>query len=148
MEHIDRDKAQRVWQRVQSQTPQASTAPAMTPDGLILEELTDQGLYRQLARQNSDHAAALGQLSQQSRHRASVLRGICKLSGLSVPAQMPKANRQENLSAALRLLMGRLLRRRTEYERLCDHEEFGPLYRRLMEHTADSATALAVLIGK
>ena len=151
MEHIDREKAQRVWQRVQSHqtpipAPQAhSLAP--TPEGLVLEEITDSLLLNQLAQQIKDNTA-LRTLSQQAQNRAAILRGICVLSGVTAPGQIPKPPRQDNIPAALRRLMGRLLRRRAEYETLCTHEEFGPLYRHLMEHTADSATSLAVLIGK
>ena len=151
MEHIDREKAQRVWQRVQAQQ-NVSLAPqrpglATSPEGLVLEELTDHLLLQQLAQQRKDNAA-LRQLGQQALERADVLRGICALSALTPPARLPRPTRQDNVPAALRRLMGRLLRRRAEYERLCIHEEFGPLYRHLMKHTADSAVSLAVLIGK
>lgn len=149
MEYIDREKAQRVWQRVQSRQAPASQPQGLapTPEGLVLEEVTDSLLYAQLAQQLKDNTS-LRLLSQQAQSRAAVLRGICVLSGLTAPGQIPKPSRQDNIPAALRRLMGRLLRRRAEYEKLCTHEEFGPLYRHLMEHTADSAVSLAVLIGK
>ena len=149
MEYIDREKAQRVWQRVQSRQAPAPQPQGLTltPEGLVLEEMTDSLLLAQLAQQLKD-STVLRTLSQQAQHRAAVLRGVCVLSGLTAPAQIPKPPRQDNVPAALRRLMGRLLRRRAEYETLCTHEEFGPLYRHLMEHTADSATSLAVLIGK
>lgn len=153
MEHIDRDKAQRVWQRVQSRQPMppAVHTPSLplTPEGLVLEELTDSLLFAQLARQLKDPLAAQFRLlAQQSQNRAGVLRGICILSGLTAPAQIPKPPRQDNISAALRRLLGRLLRRKNEYSRLCDHEEYGPLYERLAVLTVDSALALAGIIGK
>lgn len=153
MEHIDREKAQRVWQRVQSRQPMPSAVHtpdlSMTPEGLVLEELTDAQLFAQLARQAKDPAAAQFRLlAQQAQARMGILRGICALSGLTAPAQIPKPPRQDNVPAALRRLMGRLLRRHKEYQKLCANDEFGPLYERLSAQTADSALLLAGIIGK
>ncbi len=146
MEHIDRQKAQRVWQRVQSasETPHSMT---VNPEGLLLEEITDAQLLEQLARQTKE-PASLRLLAQQSQHRASILRGICRLSSLTAPSGIPKPGRQDNYPAALRRIIGRLLRRLQEYRRLCDHEEFAPLYEALGELTRDSAVLLAQVIGK
>lgn len=149
MEYIDREKAQRVWQRVQSHQPTV-TQPhglSLSPEGLVLEEMTDSLLFAQLAQQVKD-GTALRTLSQQAAHRASILRGICVLSGLTAPGQIPKPSRQDNIPAALRRLMGRLLRRTEEYRKLCDHGEFGELYQGLVKLTRESALLLAQVIGK
>ena len=146
MEHIDRQKAQRVWQRVQNAPSFPQTATA-NPEGLLLEEITDAQLLEQLARQVKE-PANLRLLAQQSHHRADILRGICKLSSLTAPSGIPKPGRQDNYAAALRRIIGRLLRRRQEYHRLCDQEEFAPLYEALGELTRDSAVVLAQVIGK
>ncbi len=149
MEHIDRQKAQRVWQRVQS--AQGETPPLMgqNPEGLLLEEISDAELFAQLARQAKEPSTnLLRQLAQQSQHRAGILRGICRLSSLTGPTGIPKPGKQDNYPAALRRIMGRLLRRLQEYRRLCSHEEFGPLYEALGELTRDSAVLLAQTIGK
>lgn len=150
MEQIDREKAQRVWRRVQgdrSMSPMP-VAPAQilqpNPEGLLLGELTDTQLLLQLSRGKD---SPLRQLAAQSQSRAAVLRGICRLSGLSGPAELPKPEVKET-SAALRRLMGQLLRRLREYRQLCAHEEFGPLYETLAHQTQDSAAALARIIGK
>lgn len=147
MEHIDRQKAQRVWQRVQSAHPEVPPLTAPNPEGLLLEEITDAQLLEQLARQAKE-PANLRQLAQQCQHRAAILRGICKLASLTAPAGIPKPGRQDNYPAALRRIMGRLLRRLQEYRRLCTHEEFGPLYEALGELNRDSAVLLAQTIGK
>ena len=146
MEHIDRQKAQRVWQRVQN-APSFPQTMTTNPEGLLLEEITDTQLLEQLARQVKE-PAGLRLLAQQGQHRADILRGICKLSSLTAPGGIPKPGRQDNLPAALRRIMGRLLRRLQEYRRLCDHEEFAPLYEALGELTRDSAVLLAQVIGK
>ena len=147
--HIDQQKAARVWQRVQSRQAPAPQPQGLTltPEGLVLEEMTDSLLFAQLAQQVKD-GTALRTLSQQAAHRASILRGICVLSGLTAPGQIPKPSRQDNIPAALRRLMGRLLRRTEEYRKLCDHGEFGELYQGLVKLTRESALLLAQVIGK
>lgn len=149
MEYIDREKAQRVWQRVQSRQAPAPQPQGLapTPEGLVLEEVTDSLLYAQLAQQLKDNTS-LRLLSQQAQSRAAVLRGICVLSGLTAPGQIPKPSRQDNIPAALRRLMGRLLRRTEEYRRLCDHGEFGELYQGLAKLARESTLLLAQVIGK
>jgi len=155
MEQIDREKAQRVWKRVQGDrsAPQAPVSPARilqpTPEGLLLEELTDVAFFSQLAHQSRAQSAdPLRQLAGQAQNRAGVLQGICRLAELTTPANLPKPGRQDHLPAALRRCMGRLLRRLREYRQLCDHEEFSPLYEALADQTRDSAVLLARIIGK
>ena len=147
MEHIDRQKAQRVWQRVQSAHPETPLPMGMNPEGLLLEEITDAQLLEQLARQTKE-STNLRLLAQQCQHRAGILRGICKLTSLTPPSGIPKPGRQDNYPATLRRIMGRLLRRLQEYRRLSEHEEFGPLYEALGELTRDTAVLLAQVIGK
>lgn len=147
MEHIDREKAQRVWQRVQSHQAPIPHSPDPNPAGLLLEEMSDSLLFSQLAQQVKD-GTVLRTLSQQAAHRAGILRGICVLSSLTAPGQIPKPPRQDNIPAALRRLMGRLLRRTEEYRRLCDHGEFGELYQGLANLARESALLLAQVIGK
>ena len=147
MEPIDRQKAQRVWQRVQSAHPAAPLPMGMNPEGLLLEEITDAQLLEQLARQTKE-PTNLRVLAQQCQHRASILRGICKLASLTPPSGIPKPGRQDNSPATLRRIMGRLLRRLQEYRRLSEHEEFGPLYEALGELTRDTTVLLSQVIGK
>lgn len=149
MEQIDREKAQRVWQRVQARQPQSPPATNLSlgPEGFVLEELTDGQVLLQLARQSKDDAL-LRQLATQGQSRSGVLKGICRLAGLTAPSIIPKAGRQDNPQATYRRLMGRLLRRHKQYHSLCEHEEFGPLYAHLAHHTRDSAVLLAQIIGK
>lgn len=148
MEQIDREKARRVWQRVQAQQPISRPIHTsnLTPEGFVLEELTDSEAFLQMARQSKE--TGFRQLAGQAQSRAGALRGICRLAGLTAPAAIPKAGRQENQQAALRRLMGRLLRRLGEYRQLCDQEEFGPLYEALAHQIRDSAMLLAQIIGK
>lgn len=147
MEQFDREKAQRVWKRVQGDrnVPPMPVGPARilqpNPEGLLLGELTDL----QLLRTSKD--PALRQLAAQSQSRAAVLRGICRLMELTGPSELPRPDNKP-LPTALRHLMGRLLRRLQEYRQLCENEEFGPLYDSLAHQTQESAVLLARIIGK
>lgn len=147
MEQFDREKAQRVWQRVQARQPVPTPSLSAGPEGFVLEELTDAEVLLQLARQSKE-PALLRQLASQGQSRAGVLKGICRLMGVNPPAAIPKTGRQDNVAATLRRLMGRLLRRLKEYRGICDQEEFGPLYEALAGQTRDSAILLAQIIGK
>ena len=151
MEQFDREKAQRVWKRVQGERnpPPVNVGPAQilqpNPEGLLLGELTDLRLLQQLSRGSQE--PALRQLTAQAQSRAAVLKGICRLMSLTGPGELPKIDTKEP-SAALRRLMGGLLRRYREYRHLCDQEEFGVLYHSLARQTQESAVLLARLIGK
>ena len=150
MDQFDREKAQRVWQRVQSNQPAPPPKPPAqpNPEGLLLEELIDIRLLQQLARQQREPLAGLlRSLIAQGQGRASALRGICQLSGLTPPSALPKADTPA-LANGLRRLMGQLLRRRMAYRQLDDHPEYGPLYDSLAQETQASALALAKIIGR
>lgn len=150
MDQFDREKAQRVWRRVQGERTDLPANPLLqsNPEGLLLEELTDIRLLQQLAKQQREPvASALRALTSQAQSRAAVLRGICKLSSLTPPSSLPKLEGPE-LSTGLRRLMGRLLRRRLEYHRLTEQQEYGCLYEALGRETQESALTLARLIGR
>ena len=143
MEQFDREKARRVWQRVQNQ-PGEERLPA-NPEGLLLEELTDLRLLGQLALQQK--SPLLRELISRTQNRVDTLRGICRLSGLTVPSNLPKLPATP-FPTALRRLMGFLLRRQLEYHRLAEHPEYGCLYEGLSEQTKASSLMLAKLIGQ
>lgn len=149
MEQFDREKARRVWQRVQGERPEAAPPLAQpNPEGLLLEELTDIRLLQQLSKQQREPVAgALKALILQGQSRAATLRCICHLSSLTPPGALPKAETPA-LAIGLRRLMGRLLRRRQEYRKLSDHGEFGPLYEGLASEIQSSILTLARLIGR
>ena len=150
MDQFDREKAQRVWRRVQGERTELSPNPLLqpNPEGLLLEELTDIRLLQQLSKQKKDPVAgALRTLVSQAQNRAYALRGICQLSSLTPPASLPRLDGPE-LSIGLRRLMGRLLRRRQEYHRLADQPEYGVIYEALGHETADSILTLVRLIGR
>ena len=140
MEQFDREKAQRVWKRVQGEIlPPLSLH---NPAGLLLEELTDIRMLNLLLRQSKDRS-----LLSLYQSRAAVLRGLCRLADQQPPADLPEP-RIDNPATVLRRLMGRLLRRLQEYRQLSDHGEYGPLYEGLAQEAQASALRLAAMIGK
>lgn len=150
MDQFDREKAQRVWRRVQGERAELPTNPLLqpNPEGLLLEELTDIRLLQQLTKQQREPVAgALRTLIAQAQSRAAVLRGICHLSSLTPPAALPKLD-GPGLSTGLRRLMGQLLRRRLEYLRLKEQPEYGCLYEALSREILESILTLARLIGR
>ena len=109
----------------------------------------DGNAFLQLARQGKEPANGhLHQLAAQAQERAAVLKGICRLVGTDYPTQIPKTSAQENTQAALRRLMGRLLRRHEQYRQLCEQGEFALLYQALAPKVQGSALLLAQIIGK
>ena len=153
MEQFDREKAQRVWQRVQARQsvspPQYSVNQPPAPEGFVLEELMDGEAFLQLARQEKEPAnGPLRRLAAQAQERAAILKGICRLVGTAYPTQLPKTAGQDNIQAALRRLMGRLLRRHEQYCQLSEGGEFAPLYQELAQKIQHSMVLLAQAIGK
>jgi hypothetical protein len=136
MGKLDGNLQQRVWQRVQAM-PTESVEQAANPQGLLLEELTDEVQFLQLGRR---------ELAQQAAGRAAVLRGLCRILQLPEVPVRPKANRRAE-AVAIRDLMGRLLRRHKEYVRLSDHGEFGVIYAALATQTQGSCVLLAKQTG-
>ena len=129
MEYIDQQLQQRVWQRVQNVG--ATTHPG--PEGLLLEERTDEAQFLQMGQR---------ELAAQSRERAAVLRGICKLSGIAEGQLPPKPPMQAEI-VAWRSLLGRMERRLKEYTYLTGSAEFGVLYAGLAQMLQNSCILLA-----
>ncbi len=133
MKCIDQGLQQRVWQRVQS----AGATIESGPEGLLLEERQDTALLRHLGHKT---------LAAHGEHRASVLQGICRLSGLPDATVLPKAECRTDDAVARRRIMEGLLRRVRQYEQL-EETHYGPLYRELADHARKSCTLLATYIG-
>lgn len=151
MESIDRNLQQRVWQRVRSDPEPPPEPPRSTvtgPEGFLLEELTDAALLQRLASSaRESRATALRQAASQCQNRAAVLRGLCRLNSTPLPTA-PKPKPIDNPDATCRFVLGNLLRRTGEYEKLCSHGEYGPIYLLLTARTRESALLLTQALGK
>lgn len=151
MESIDRGLQQRVWQRVRSE-PEATPAPAPAvrpgPEGFLLEELTDGALLQRLATTAREpRAGALRQAAALYQGRSFALRGLCRLADTTLPSA-PKPSPIDNPDAVCRRVLGNLLRRIGEYEKLRSHPEYGAVYGILSAKAAESAYFLTQAMGK
>ena len=129
MEPIDQQLQQRVWQRVQT----AAEAVRPGPEGLLLEERTDEAQFLQMGQR---------ELANQAAQRIAILRGICRLSDIPEGMLRPKPPMQAE-AVAWRSLLGRLVRRHGEYTRLSKDPEFGLIYDGLAKIAQTSCILLA-----
>ena len=129
MDHIDQDLQMRVWQRVQSVGEPVHPGP----EGLLLEERTDEAQFLQMGQR---------ELAAQAAQRIAILRGICRLSDLPEGRLRPKPPVQADI-VAWRSLLGRLVRRYGEYTRLGSDPAFGILYIGLADMVQTSCILLA-----
>ena len=156
MGSIDKELQQRVWQRVQGgrtgggkqQEPEPDREQHPAPEGLLLEIMTDGAALRALAGRTGDPAGAwLRQIARQLDVQAGILRGICRLQGVTPPKNVPASGRPGNTEAALRTLTGSLLRRADCLERLCACGEFAAVYRELACQTRQCLLTLLRAVG-
>ena len=131
MDCIDRELQMRVWQRVQS----AGDSVRPGPEGLLLEERTEEAQFLKMGQR---------ELAAQAAQRVAILRGICRLSDIPEGTLLPKPPVQAEL-VAWRSLLGRMVRRYGEYTRLGCDPEFGILYDGLAKMVQSSCMLLAKL---
>lgn len=151
MDSIDKGLQQRVWQRVRSEPEPPSEPPrsaAIGPEGFLLEELTDANLLQRLAASSREpRSSLLRQAAGLCQVRAAALRGLCRVTGADLPSA-PKPKPIDNPDAACRFVLGNLLRRSGEYEKLCSHGEFAPIHSLLAARCRESAFLLSQALGK
>lgn len=130
MEQFDKEKAARVWRRVNE------AAPALVLEGL--GELASgegemaalcKGLAPEIARQCASHIA--------------MLRGICHLSGLPRPAAAAGKQEKRPLETACGKCMA-LLR---GYESRFGHPEYGPVFQAMARTKQEQLCRLLALLG-
>ena len=146
METVDKQKAARVWQRVQGQEPKQ-----LDPNGLlalIAGELADSATYLQLSRRfQGQQSITLRKLYEQEQSHAACLKGIYTLlTGERLISHTPTAF-QEPLSATLRRCYGREMRSLKEYEARSGDPEYGHVFARLADQERAHCRAVLELIG-
>lgn len=148
MEHYDKEKAARVWQRVRSSAEVTPTG--MTGlQGLIAASVTQAAFYQQLSRRFSgNHHMLLQKMVQQERAITACLRGICTLVRGAPPAAAATAAVTETTEAALRKCYRLALQAAIEYESRCDDGEYGQVFSRLAARKHDHCVTILELLGK
>ncbi len=147
MEHYDKAKAARVWQRVQNTV--AATNPAQGLQGLIAEEWTDAAIYMALSRRVQGNAAVtLKRMSQEEQSHMACLKGIYTLQGAGrpdIPAPPPPDNAP--VSVMLRRCYGREMRCLAQYEARTADPEYGQIFSRMAQQEREHCRQILEILG-
>ena len=149
MEQFDREKARRVWQRVQGTAAPPPPEPGEDLRELVARETESAAVYLQLSRQfQGKDSAALRQMSEQEQSHAAILKGICALNtgtrpGISVPH--PENGPAE---VVLRRCYGREMQSLAEYERRSGDPQYGAVFRKIAEQEQAHCRTVLELLGR
>ena len=147
---FDARKAERVWQRVQGEKREGTSAPrGENLPALIMEQLQLSESYFQMSRRcGSRDAAVYMRLAREAKAQAVCLKGILKLvsekdAEIRIPPQQIPTE-----DTALRRWYGQELRLMTEYENRRVDPEYGPVFERMAVRSREHCCALLELIGR
>ena len=149
MREFDSETVRKIWQRVQSDLPVSQ--PAKETMGLpewIAWELTFENLYRRIAGKMSGRTAnTLRQFARQERQHAQLLRGICVMTGGTAPKIHPVPVQKASVSVLLRQCYGEKLRAISQYEKQCADNQFGDVFRNILQQEQAQCRFLLQLLG-
>ena len=139
MDSYDAERAQRVWQRVQTErpVPEADFAPMM------LRAQQTAGAYLALARRMGRDTATLKALASAKQAQATCLTGMQLLSDLPVPAWIAESGRRD-----LDWCYAQELQALGDYELWSSHRRFGPVFRDLAAEQLRHCRQVLELAGR
>ena len=146
MDTIDPAKAQRVWQRVQSQLPETARETGL-PE-LIAREWEAATTYLQLSRRfQGRQNALLRKLFEQEQAHLSCLKGIYTLQTGKRPnvAGVPPVT--DDAQKVLRRCYGRQMQSLARYEQLSGDPEYGHVFARLSGQEKEHCHMILELLG-
>ena len=148
MNHIDQQKAARVWQRVQETKPEPKAGRIDNLQELIMNEWTAAATYQQLARRlPQKESAVLQRLSREEHGHGACLRGMYNLmTGEKCPVHMPQLP-DEPAERILRRCYGLEMRSLKEYEAKSGDPEYGHVFAKIAEQEREHCVALLGVIG-
>lgn len=148
MNTFDRQKAERVWQRVRGSEEEKGEDRAAELPELIMNEWNAAAVYMQLARQMQPRQAqVLQQLSREKLAHAACLKGIYTLmTGERIVTRSPQPE-QEPPELTLRKCYGREMRSLKEYEKRREDPEYGPVFTRMARQEREQCCRLLELLG-
>ena len=148
MEQFDREKAKRVWQRVQG-TSTPEPVPGHDLQELIVRESQDAAVYLHLSRRIPGRdGAALRQLYEQEQSHAAILRGICALTTGYRPGVSAPQPENGPVEVLLRRCYGREMQALSEYERRCEDPQYGAVFRKMAEQEQAHCRILLEILGR
>lgn len=149
MHTYDREKADRVWQRVQGSREEPKQPPRSEElQELIMNEWIAAATYLKLARQmGPKEAAVLQRLFREEQNHASCLKGIYTLmTGQKAVTRSPQTV-LESPELTLRRCYGQEMRSLKAYETRSDDPEYGHVFARLAQQEREHCRAILALIG-
>lgn len=150
MGNINREMAQRVWQRVQTAQPEVPTLPiqpAQQLQGWILEEWQTAQRYIALQRQLPNYSQELKKLLAQKQSQIACLKGIYRMVAGSAAKVAGVAPGQEQVNVVMRKCYGSLMRCLAQYEAASRDPEYGSVYARLAEQNRNHCQSILTLLG-
>ncbi len=146
MEHIDSEKARRVWQRVQGVADPSEQG--MDLQELIARKLQDSAVYLQLSRRvRGRDGAALQRLHRQAQSQAAILKGMCAMNLGVHPRTGASPAVNQTVPVLLRRCYGREMQTLAEYRRREQDAQYGEIFRELAEQTRAHCRILLELLG-
>ena len=152
MNNFDRQKAERVWQRVRQTQPEQHTEGKSDSledlQGLIMNEWIAAATYAQLARKAPAKAAAvLQRLSREEHGHGACLRGMYSLvTGEKCPVHNQPVP-DEPMERTLRRCYGLEMHSLKAYEARTGHPEYGHVFARMADQEREHCMALLGVIG-
>ena len=146
MEQFDREKAARVWQRVQNrETPE----PMRKEPGALIRVAAEQAAYyRNLSRAlPGKYGERLREYGHQQQRAGECMKGICRLTGITPTLSQAQPVRQE---PPLRLLEKCCHGERqlvAEYSARMTDPEWGRVYGRMATEAAERCCGLLEMLG-
>ena len=150
MGNINREMAQRVWQRVQTAQPDVPALPiqpAQQLHGWILEEWQTAQRYIALQRQLPKYSQELKKLLTQKQSQIACLKGIYRMVAGGAPKIAGVAPKQEQVNILMRKCYGSLMRCLAQYEAASRDPEYGSVYTRLAEQNRTHCQSILTILG-
>ena len=146
MEGYDKEKAARVWQRVQGSVAED---PTRGLQGMIAEEWADAAVYLSLSRRvQGNHAAILRKMGQEEQAHMACLKGIYTLQGTGRPeVPAPQPMEKAPVSVMLRRCYGREMRCLAQYESRTADPEYGQVFARMAQQEREHCRLILELLG-
>lgn len=146
MDIIDKEKADRVWQRVTAAGPAGDNTQEL--ETLITQKWADASTYLHLSRRfQGKESGVLRRLSEQSQAQTACLKGIYTLLTGNHPVVRTMPAEQEPVEQTLRRCYGREMHCLARYEAKTADPEFGQVFSRLAEQEKDHCRTVLELIG-
>lgn len=147
METFSPENVRKIWQRVQ----QHSDAPVEERPNLcasVERELNTAAIYARLSRKiPGRNGKILAQLSRREQSHAASIKGICAVTYGKCPPIRIAPPEAAPVGILLRRCYGQKLQAIAEYEKLCEQEGYGSIFRQLVREEQEQLVFLLQLLG-